>query len=100
MLHVLSLYFCGNLFFLLFFIFFLGSFNKKNMSSERILTDLDQDVDLVENCSLPQILKKDLMDFMFWGEFIVEDWEPEALFKKMDRAAVYDILSYIVSLQL
>ena len=45
------------------------------MSSERILTELDQDVDLVENCSLPQILKKDLMDFMFWGEFIVEDRE-------------------------
>ena len=70
------------------------------MSSERILTDLDQDVDLAENCTLPQILKQDLMDFMFWRKFIVEDREPEALFKIMDRAAVYDILSYIVSLGL
>ena len=34
------------------------------------------------------------------GEFVKEDREPEAFFKIIDRAAVYDILSYIVTLEL
>ena len=53
---------------------FLKLKTLKNRPVERILTELDQNVELVENCSLPQILNKDLMDFIlslfiffFWG---------------------------------
>ena len=40
----------------------------RNMSSERILTDLDQDVELIENCSLPQLVKQDLQRFILGGD--------------------------------
>ena len=53
--------------FFIYFIFFLGSFNKKNMSSEEILTNFDQDVELIENCSLPQLVKQDLQRFILGG---------------------------------
>ena len=37
----------------------------------KIITELDQDVELIKNCSLPQIVKKDLERFIFffffWG---------------------------------
>ena len=85
---------------------FLGSSEntqsrKKNtMSSMKVITELDQDVELIKNCSLPQIVKKDLERFIFWGEFVKEDWEPESLFNLMERAAEYDISNYIETLGL
>ena len=70
------------------------------MSSMKVVTELDQDVELIKNCSLPQMVKKDLEHFIFWGEFIKEDWEPESLFNLMERAAEYDVLNYIETLGL
>ena len=70
------------------------------MSSVEILTNFDQDVELIEHCSLPQLVKQDLQRFIFWGEFVKEDWEPESLFSLMERAAQYNILTYIRDLGL
>lgn len=70
------------------------------MSAEKVSFGIDQDVELIENCDLPQIFKKDLTAFIFWGEFIKEDLEPGSLFKLMERAAEYDILHYVETLGL
>ena len=35
------------------------------MSSVEILTNFDQDVELIEHCSLPQLVKQDLQRFIF-----------------------------------
>lgn len=68
--------------------------------SSNIITALDKDVELVEGSSLPQILKKDLLDFMFWGEFNTEDQEPESLFKLLERAATHNVFKVVESLGL
>ena len=34
------------------------------MSSMKVITELEQDVELIKNCSLPQIVKKDLERFI------------------------------------
>ena len=70
------------------------------MSSMKVITELDQDVELIKNCSIPQIVKKDLERLIFWGEFVKEDWEPESLFNLMERAAEYDFSSDIETLGL
>ena len=36
------------------------------MSSMKVITELDQDVELIKNCSLPQIVKKDLERIIFF----------------------------------
>ena len=32
----------------------------------KVVTELDQDVELIKNCSLPQMVKKDLERFIFF----------------------------------
>ena len=72
MLHIYKFFF--SVIIIIFFVrfCFLGSSEntqsrKKNtMSSMKVITELDQDVELIKNCSLLQIVKKDLERFIFF----------------------------------
>ena len=106
MLHFSKFFFPVIIIFLVRFCFLGSSENtqprkkKSTMSSMKVVAELDQDVELNKNCSPPKMVKKDLERFIFWGEFVKEDWEPESLFNLMERTAEYDVLNYIETLGL